>query len=41
MADDLALVVQHADVHAAGMQLDATIKLVLRRVESPEVSSSS
>ena len=37
---DLAILVQDADVHAAGMQIDATVKLVLLGVESHEVSSS-
>jgi hypothetical protein len=37
---DLALLVQEAEVHGAGMQVDATIKLVLLSIESHEVSSS-
>ena len=38
---DLPVPVQDAEVHGAGVQVDATIKLVLLGVESPEVSSSS
>ena len=38
---DLAILVQDAEVHGAGMQVDATVKLVLFGVESHEVSSSS
>ena len=41
MHDDLTIVVQDADVHGAGMPVDATIKLVRRGVASPEVSSSA
>ena len=37
---DLAVLVQDTDVHGAGMQVDATVKLVLFGVESHEVSSS-
>jgi hypothetical protein len=37
---DLTLLVQDAQVHGAGMQSDTTVKLLLFRVESPEVSSS-
>ena len=37
---DLPILVQDAEVHGAGMQVDATVKLVLLGVESPEVSSS-
>jgi hypothetical protein len=37
---DLSILVQDAQIYASGMQIDATIKLVLLRVESPEVSSS-
>jgi len=36
----LAVVVKHTDVQGAGRQVDATVKLVLCRVESPEVSSA-
>ena len=39
--DDLPLLVQDADVHGPSVQVDATVKLVRRGVESPEVSSSS
>ena len=38
---DLAVLVQDTDVHGAGMQVDAAVKLVLFGVESHEVSSSS
>jgi hypothetical protein len=38
---DLAVLIQDAEVHGAGVQVDATIKLVLLGVESHEVSSSS
>ena len=38
---NLPSLVQDAEVHGAGVQVDATIKLVLLGVESPEVSSSS
>src|SRR5919109_4816484 len=37
---ELTIVAQDTDVHGAGMQVDATVKLVLFRVESHEVSSS-
>jgi hypothetical protein len=37
---DLSVLMQDAEVHGAGMQVDAAVKLVLFRVESPEVSSS-
>jgi hypothetical protein len=40
MQQDLAVVVKKTDVHGAGMQVDATVKLVLFRVEAHEVSSS-
>jgi hypothetical protein len=39
--EDLSPLVQHAKVHGAGVQVDATLKLVLLAVESHEVSSSS
>jgi hypothetical protein len=38
---DLAVLIQDEEVHGAGVQVDATIKLVLLGVESHEVSSSS
>ncbi len=38
---DLSILVQDAEVHGAGMQVDAAVKLVLFGVESHEVSSSS
>jgi hypothetical protein len=37
---DLALLVQDTDVHAAGVEVDATIRLMRLGVQSPEVSSS-
>src|SRR5207253_800022 len=37
---DLAILVQDAEVHGAGMQVNATIKCGLFGVEAPEVSSS-
>jgi hypothetical protein len=37
----LPVLIQDTEVHGAGVQVDATIKLVLLGVESPEVSSSS
>jgi len=37
---DFPLVAQDADVHGASMQVNATGKWVLCRVEAPEVSSS-
>jgi hypothetical protein len=37
---DVAGLIQDADIHGAGMQIDATVKLVLLGVASPEVSSS-
>jgi hypothetical protein len=40
VASALALWVQEAEGHGAGMQVDATITLVRLRGESPEVSSS-
>ena len=38
---DLPILAQDTDVHGAGVEVDATIKLVRLGVESPEVSSSS
>jgi len=38
--EDLSILVQDAEVHGAGMQVNATIKFVLFGGESPEVSSS-
>jgi hypothetical protein len=38
--EDRTLLVQDAKVHGAGMQIDTTVKLVLFRIESHEVSSS-
>ena len=40
VAQDLSLLVQDAEIHGAGVQVDTTIKLVRLRVESPEVASS-
>jgi hypothetical protein len=40
VAHDLPSVVQYTDVHGASVQGDPTIRFVLFRVESPEVSSS-
>jgi hypothetical protein len=40
MQQDLAVLVEDTDIHGAGMQIDAAVKLVLFGVESPEVSSS-
>ena len=40
MHHDLAIVVQDADIHSAGMQVDAAVKWVLLVVEAHEVSSS-
>jgi hypothetical protein len=37
---DLSILVQDAEIQASGVEIDATIKLVLLGVESPEVSSS-
>ena len=37
---NLAILVQDTEVHGAGVQVDATVKLVLFGVESHEVSSS-
>jgi hypothetical protein len=37
---DLALLIQDAEVHGAGVQVDPAVKLVLLGVESHEVSSS-
>jgi hypothetical protein len=39
--ENLAALVEDTGVHGTGMQIDATIKLVLLGVESHEVSSSS
>ena len=39
--ENLAIPVQDAEGHRASVQVDATIKLVLLGVKSPEVSSSS
>lgn len=41
MHHDVTVLVQDANVHAPGVQVDATIELVLLGVESHEVSSSS
>src|SRR5262249_14699910 len=38
---NLAILVQDVEVHSAGMQIDAAVKLMLLGVESHEVSSSS
>jgi hypothetical protein len=38
---DLSVPVHDTEGHGAGMQINATVKLVLFRVKSPEVSSSS
>jgi hypothetical protein len=40
MHQDLTVVVENTDVHGAGMEVDATVKLVLLGVEAHEVSSS-
>ena len=40
MHHNIALLAQDADAHTAGMEIDATVKLVRFGVESPEVSSS-
>src|SRR5206468_3575289 len=40
MHQDLAVVVENTDVHGAGMQVDAAVKLMLLGVEAHEVSSS-
>jgi hypothetical protein len=37
---DLAVLIQDAEVHRAGVQIDPAVKLVLSGVESHEVSSS-
>jgi len=37
---DLSILVQNAEIQASGVEIDATIKLVLLGVESHEVSSS-
>jgi hypothetical protein len=37
---NLAILVQEAEVHGAGMQIDAAVKLMLFGVEAHEVSSS-
>jgi hypothetical protein len=36
---DLSAAVEDTDVHGPSVQVDATVKLVRRRIESPEVSS--
>jgi hypothetical protein len=38
---DLPVLVEDADIHGAGMQVDATVKWVWLRVKAHEVSSSS
>jgi hypothetical protein len=40
MPQDLALLMQDTDVHAAGVQIDTAAQWVLGGVESHEVSSS-
>jgi hypothetical protein len=40
MQKDLSILIQDADVHGPGMQVNATVEFVLCGVESPEVSSS-
>src|SRR5206468_173757 len=40
MQQDLAVLVEDTHVHAASMQINVAIRLVLLGVESPEVSSS-
>jgi hypothetical protein len=40
MQHNLAVAVQDTDVHGAGMEINATVKLMLLGVESHEVSSS-
>src|SRR5262245_16664502 len=40
MHQDLALLIQDTEVHGAGMQINAAVKLVLLRIEAHEVSSS-
>jgi hypothetical protein len=40
MPQDLAVVVEHTDVHGAGMEVDAAVKWMLLGVEAHEVSSS-
>ncbi len=40
MPHDLAVLVEDADVHGAGMQIDATGKCRWPGVEAPEVSSA-
>jgi hypothetical protein len=37
---DLPVLIQDADLHGPGMQVDATVKFVLLRVKAHEVSSS-
>jgi hypothetical protein len=39
MQQDLAVLVEDADIHGPGVQVDATVKLMLLGVESHEVSS--
>jgi hypothetical protein len=40
MHHDLPVMVQNIDVHGAGMQVDAAVKLMLLGVEAQEVSPS-
>jgi hypothetical protein len=40
MPHEVTILVQEANVHAPGVHVDATIKLVLLGGEAPEVSSS-
>jgi hypothetical protein len=40
MQKDLSVLMQDAEVHGAGMRVDATVEVVLLGVEAPEVSSS-
>jgi len=40
MHEDRTVLVEDTDIHGPGMQVDATVKLVLFRVESHEVSFS-
>jgi hypothetical protein len=40
MQQDLAVLVEDADIHGPGVPVDATIKLVLLGGESPEVAAS-
>jgi hypothetical protein len=39
VSQDFSLLTQDADIHGAGMQVDAAVKLVLIGVKSHEVSS--